>query len=164
MHLSASVEKLYKDLSDESLYDLEGWFGPDIGSLSVDDQTNLSLLMDRAGMVGDWISFTVDNVSAAEREMATGGEYMVWESAEMEGTCDYCAPLDNKIVSIDEVMDGIPAHPNCMCILASIEEHYGEVVPVLYYYSLPMDYETWRASGSPPFFLSEADRVEVSSE
>ena len=145
------------------MYDMESWFGPEIGDLTSQDQTDLWSLMTRAGQVGDWVSFSVDNVSAAEREQAQGGEYMVWETAEMESTCDFCAPLDNKIVSIDEVMDMIPAHVNCMCNLATVEEHFGDA-PVLYYYSIPMDYDTWRASGSPPYFLSEADRVDVSVE
>src|SRR2546427_11909448 len=82
---------LLKDLSDSSMYDLEGWFGPEIGDLTSQDQTDLWSLMTRAGQVGDWVSFSVDNMSAAEREQAQGGDYMVWESAEMEGTCDFCA-------------------------------------------------------------------------
>lgn len=155
---------LLKDLSDASLIDMENWFGPEIGALTPDDQTNLWFLMDRAGKIGDYVSFAVDNMSLAEQQQAAGGEYVVWETAEMEGTCDFCAPIDNKIVSVDEVLSmGMPpAHPNCMCILNSIEGHYGELVPVLYYYSLPFDFDTWRMSGKPPYFLGESDRVDVS--
>jgi len=148
------------------MYDMESWFGPDIGSLTSNDQTNLWLLMDRAGKVGDWVSFAVDNMSVAETQQAAGGQYVVWETAEMETTCDFCAPLDNKIVDIDEIMgmDMPPAHPNCMCILNTVEGHYGSLVPVLYYYTLPFDFDTWRASGSMPYFLGEQDRVDVSIE
>src|SRR5437660_579044 len=95
---------LLKDLSDSSMYDMESWFGPEIGDLTSQDQTDLWSLMTRAGQVGDWVSFSVDNMSAAEREQAQGGDYMVWESAEMESTCDFCAPLDNKIISMDDVL------------------------------------------------------------
>ena len=147
------------------MYDMESWFGPQIDVLTNDDLTNLWLLMDRAGKVGDWVSFSVDNTSAAEREQANGGQYMVWETAESETTCDFCAPLDNKIVDIDDVMsmDMPPAHPNCMCTLVTVEEHFGDA-PVLYYYTPPFDFDTWRASGKPPYFLTEADRVDVNIE
>ncbi len=141
---------LEKDISDASIDDIEDFF--DLDETETDDMSEIELsglydVMDRAQKIADSITYSVQNMDELEAAVAFGDEYMVWHTAEDELVCGYCGPLDNKIVNIEE-LDGLdsipPSHVNCRCEVVSIEEHYGRLVPIKYYHSIPHDYQSWR--------------------
>ena len=69
-------------------------------------------------------------------------EYVVWETAEDERVCNYCGPLDLKIVSTEE-MGGYsypPAHVNCRCTVAPVSDYY-DPESIRYYHSQPKAYD-----------------------
>lgn len=150
--INAIVSKsfgLEKDISDASVGDIENYFGFDedeTDEMSENEISNLYDAMDRATKIADGITYSVQNMDELEAAVAFGDEYMVWHTAEDEVVCGYCGPLDNKIVSIDELgsLDAVPpAHVNCRCEVVTIGEHYGELKPVKYYHSIPTDYDGW---------------------
>src|SRR5947209_1092884 len=141
--LTEEIEKIVsrhfgveKDISDASEADLEDFFNLDdteMENLTEEEKSQLYGIMDSVQKIAEDISYSVQNMDEFEAAVADGGEYMVWVTAEDERVCPFCGPLDNKIISMDEIdqLESIPpAHVNCRCELQSIEEHYGELKPV----------------------------------
>lgn len=159
--LKKEIESIAKQILDSSLEDIMDIFGPDIQYVDPQVQSQLSQLVDRTGKVGEWVTFSVLNMNKIEEEIARGGEYLIWETAEDELVCPFCGPIHNKMVRADDLLSlGIPpAHTNCRCRLITVEERYGELKPIVYYYQLPYEYEEWRNSGKPDYTLSETERV-----
>ncbi len=99
------------------------------------------------------ITIRFEAMSRTDIVRATDGQYAVWSSREDESVCDYCRRLSYKIVRARDVaaLGYPPAHVDCRCDLATIEQRYREPKPVLYYYELPYDYQTWVKEGKQPF-------------
>ena len=56
------------------------------------------------------------------------GVMVEWRTAEDEGVCELCAPLEGVVLKIEEAHGMIPRHPNCRCALipANVGEEKGE--------------------------------------
>ncbi len=143
-------ETAARAISDASIDDIEDFFDLEaeaFDAMAEEEQSVLYNTMDRVDKVAESATYSIQNMNELEAAVADGGEYMVWHTAEDEVTCAFCGPLDNKIVNLDELtnLDAVPpAHVNCRCELVTIEEHYGELKPVKYYHSIPLDYDSWR--------------------
>ncbi len=101
------------------------------------------------------VTIRFEAMSRADIVRATDGEYVVWRCREDESVCDYCERLSYKIVRGRDVaaLGYPPAHADCRCRLDTIVQQYGEPKPVIYYYQLPYDYQTWVQEGKQSFKL-----------
>ncbi len=137
---------LANDLSEGSLNNLVDAFDYEtVAAWSPAQQSFMWQLLDRVNKTSDWVTFKVEAENVLNSADDEGQNYVVWQTAEDEATCDYCAPLDMKIVSTDELdsLDQPPAHVNCRCTLIPISDRYGKDVPILYYHSIPISYDQW---------------------
>jgi SPP1 gp7 family putative phage head morphogenesis protein len=97
----------------------------------------------------DWVSYRTDAANTTQSESDAGQQFVTWRTAEDERTCDYCGPLDWKIISIDQLdtLDYPPAHVNCRCTVEPVTQAYGRSVPIEYYHKIPGDYDSWDEAG-----------------
>jgi F like protein len=105
----------------------------------------LALYMMRSDATANWVAYRADAADTIQSASDTGQDYVVWRTAEDETTCDYCGPLDWKIVMIDQLdqLGYPPAHVNCRCKIEPVTEAYGRDVPIEYYHRIPQSWDEW---------------------
>ena len=138
-----------KGLLSTTLAILHTVFGAITRLLSHEAQSRLAEVVDRTDKTADWITYRVAATDTVSSESDEGKDFIVWITAEDELVCDFCGPLDHKIISIEQLTEWQypPAHVNCRCRVEGVSDVYGREVPVGYYHEIPRDYDEWTDTG-----------------
>jgi SPP1 gp7 family putative phage head morphogenesis protein len=86
----------------------------------------------RTELAGAYNQGTLALMREAQANGAFTTVYKQWYTAQDERTCDFCGPLHEQVVGIEETYPGLtkrvpntltpPAHPNCRCALIYLAE------------------------------------------
>lgn len=74
-----------------------------------------SLKMKRLRLYSSSIYNKAKSAGELTQLRASGTHKMLWQSALSERTCEWCAEMHNRVLTLDRFFASFPPHPNCEC-------------------------------------------------